>query len=306
MTTIDTHEQREIANQLQTIQDMVRWCVSYFNQAGIYYGHGTDNPWDEALMLVTQLLHLPRHNPPEFVGCNLLLEEKMTVVNAAFRRVHERMPVAYLTNQAWFCELPFYVDERVLVPRSPFSELITDRFGDIHGQPKHILDMCTGSGCIAIALAHAYPDAQVDAVDISQDALDVADINISDYGLSDRVYPLRSDLFTALKGQRYDLIVSNPPYVDAEDMADLPDEFHHEPELGLAAGIDGLDLVHKMLMEAKHHLTEDGVLYVEVGNSLVHIDEQYPELAFEWVELHSGGDGIFKVTRQQLCDYFSD
>lgn len=306
MTTFDESEQKQIAQELDSIQDMIRWCVSYFNQAGIYYGHGTDNPWDEALMLVTQLLHLPRHNPPEFVSCKLLLEEKLGIIEAAYRRVHERVPVAYLTNQAWFCDLPFYVDERVLVPRSPFAELIARHFDAPATQPNHILDLCTGSACIAIALAQAYPVAQVDAVDISQDALDVADINISDYGLTDRVYPICSDLFSALEGQKYDLIVSNPPYVDAEDMADLPDEFHHEPELGLAAGNDGLDLVKKMLLQAKDHLTDDGVLYIEVGNSLVHIDEQYPDLAIEWVELQSGGDGIFKVTRHQLCEYFSE
>ncbi len=305
MTTFDEHEQHQIADQLETIQDTIRWCVSYFNQAGIYYGHGTDNPWDEALMLVTQLLHLPRHNPPEFVSCRLLQEEKRTIVAAAYRRVQERVPVAYLTNQAWFCELPFYVDERVLVPRSPFAELISHHFGAPEQQHDHILDLCTGSGCIAIALAQAYPTAIVDAVDISTDALEVADINICDYGLTDRVYPICSDLFSALKGQKYDLIVSNPPYVDAEDMADLPDEFHHEPELGLAAGHDGLDLVHTMLRQAKDYLTETGVMYVEVGNSLVHMDEQYPTLEFEWVELQGGGDGIFKVTYRQLCDYFS-
>ena len=259
----------EALQDLQSIQDFVRWAVSRFNDAGLYYGHGTDNPWDEARSLVLQLLHLEYSDDSLLLQSRLTRSEKQLIVDAVLRRVTERIPVAYLTNQAWFCGLPFYVDERVLVPRSPFAEMINNNFEPyVQEQPTHILDMCTGSACIAIALAHQYPHAQVDAVDISDDALAVAEINIEEHGVQDRVFPIKSDLFSQLAGQKYDFIVSNPPYVDAEDMSDLPEEFHHEPELGLAAGNDGLDLVHNILTEAPKHLTDNGWLFVEVGNSL--------------------------------------
>ena len=299
----------QTANELETILDLVRWSVSRFNEAGLYYGHGTDNAWDEAVSLVLQLLHLPQNLPlqtgDQLFHSRLTQVEKLGLIAMILRRVNERIPLAYLTNQAWFCELPFYVDERVLIPRSPFAELIQNQFENwLTHEPLSILDLCTGGGCIAIALAYAFENAQIDAVDISTDALDVAEINISEHGLTERVYPIQSDLMTALQGQQYDLIVCNPPYVDAEDMGDLPDEYHHEPELALAAGEDGLDLVDDILRQAPDHLSEGGWLFVEVGNSEVHMPLKYPELPITWVEFENGGSGVFAINKTDLVEYW--
>lgn len=297
------------ANELHTILDIVRWAVSRFNEAGLYYGHGTDNPWDEAVSLVLQLLHLPQNLPlqtgDQLFHSRLTTAEKLGVLSMIMRRVNERIPAPYLTNQAWFCDLPFYVDERVLIPRSPFAELIKNRFDNwLTYEPLNILDLCTGGGCIAIALAYNFENAQVDAVDISTDALDVAEMNINEHGLADRVFPIQSDLMSALQGQQYDLIVCNPPYVDAEDMDDLPDEYHHEPELALAAGDDGLDLVDDILRQAPEHLTEGGWLFVEVGNSEVHMPAKYPDLPITWVEFEQGGSGVFAINKTDLVEYW--
>jgi len=300
----------EAIEDLHTIVDMIRWATSRFNDAALYFGHGTDNAWDEALSLSLQALHLP-HELTEYVGDNLLASrltksEREKIAELVLKRVQTRMPLPYITNEAWFCGMPFYVDERVLIPRSPFAELIQNHFEPfVKEAPSHILDMCTGGGCIAIALAHTYPDAQVDAVDISEEALEVADINIQEHQLSHRVYPIHSDLFTNLTGQKYDLIVSNPPYVDAEDMADLPDEYHHEPELALAAGDDGLVLVDIMLREATQYLTENGWLFIEVGNSEVHMETRFPGLEVVWLSFENGGQGIFAVNNEKLTNYFN-
>ncbi|WKS82101.1 50S ribosomal protein L3 N(5)-glutamine methyltransferase [Edwardsiella tarda] len=299
----------EAVNELHTIQDMLRWSVSRFNAAEVYYGHGTDNPWDEAVQLVLPTLYLPMDIPEEMRNARLTLSERHRIVERVIRRINERIPVAYLTNKAWFCGHEFYVDERVLVPRSPIGELIDNRFaGLISGTPQHILDMCTGSGCIAIACAYAFPEAEVDAVDISGEVLEVTEHNIQQHGLEQQVTPIRSDLFRELPALRYDLIVTNPPYVDEEDMSDLPDEFRHEPELGLAAGSDGLKLVRRILACAPDYLSDDGVLICEVGNSMVHLMAQYPDIPFVWLEFDNGGDGVFMLTRQKLlacADHFA-
>ncbi|MBY5993756.1 50S ribosomal protein L3 N(5)-glutamine methyltransferase [Ferrimonas balearica] len=294
----------EAVNELHTIDDMLRWCVSRFNAAGIYYGHGTDNAWDEAVALVMHTLHLPLELGREVRRARLTSTEKHRIVELVIRRVRERVPVPYLTNTAYFAGLEFYVDERVLVPRSPFAELIENGFKPwLYNKPvNRVLDLCTGSACIAIACAYAFEEAEVDAVDISADALEVAQINIEQHGLLNRVFPLQSDGFAALGGQKYDLIVSNPPYVDAEDMGDLPEEFHHEPELGLASGRDGLDLTKRILARAADHLNDEGLLIVEVGNSMVALAEQYPEVPFTWLEFERGGDGVFLLTREQLLE----
>ncbi|WP_028117492.1 50S ribosomal protein L3 N(5)-glutamine methyltransferase [Ferrimonas senticii] len=292
----------EAVNELHTIDDMLRWCVSRFNAAGVYFGHGTDNSWDEAVALVMNTLHLPLELGNQVRNARLTATEKHRIIELALRRVRERVPVPYLTNCAYFAGYEFFVDERVLVPRSPFAELINNEFKPwMYQKTVHnVLDLCTGSGCIAIACAHLFEDAQVDAVDISPEALEVAQINIEQHGLLDRVYPIQSDGFSVLKGQKYDLIVSNPPYVDAEDIADMPEEFHHEPELGLASGNDGLDLTRHILAHAADHLTDDGVLFVEVGNSWVALQQQFPEVPFTWLEFEFGGDGVFTLTRDQL------
>ncbi|CAG9000987.1 MAG: 50S ribosomal protein L3 glutamine methyltransferase [Candidatus Celerinatantimonas neptuna] len=291
----------EAVNELHTIQDMLRWTVSRFNHANIYYGHGTDNAWDEAIQLIFPSLCLPLEIGQEIKEARLTKSEREMLVELVIRRVNERIPVAYLTQKAWFAGLEFVVDERVLIPRSPIAELIEQKFQPwLRKEPARILDLCTGSGCIAIACNYAFPDAEVDAVDISTDALAVAELNIQSHGLEQTVFPIQSDGFQALKGQKYDLIVSNPPYVDETDMQHLPQEFCHEPELGLASGVDGLYLTRQILKQASDHLNDDGVLIVEVGNSQVHLESQYPQVPFTWLEFENGGHGVFAITKEQL------
>lgn len=301
---MDTILLDEAVNELLTVQDLLRWTTSRFNQSGIYLGHGTDNAWDEAVALVTHCLHLPMDIGQEILTARLTRTERLDIIKLVGLRIEKRLPLPYLTHKAWFAGLPFYVDERVLIPRSPVAELIEQEFQPwLTQEPTRILDLCTGSGCIAIALAHAFAQAEVDAVDISEDALAVAEINVEEYGLTHRVYPIQSDCFSAIKGTTYDLIVCNPPYVDAEDMADLPDEYHHEPELALASGHDGLDFVRAMLAQAPEHLTENGLLVCEVGNSQVHMEMAFPDVPFIWLELQNGGHGIFVIDRNTLLTH---
>ncbi|MCL1065220.1 50S ribosomal protein L3 N(5)-glutamine methyltransferase [Shewanella olleyana] len=295
----------EAVTELRTVGDMLRWAVSRFNDANIYYGHGTDNAWDEAISLVFHALHLPEEIGQQVVNSNLTSSEKHKIVELIIRRVRERLPVPYLTNKARFADLEFYVDERVLVPRSPIAEMINNGFSPwLYNKPvSRVMDLCTGSGCIAIACAYAFEDAEVDALDISEDALEVAQINIESLNVLDRVFPIQSDIFSAIeKGPHYDLIVSNPPYVDEEDIGDMPDEYHHEPAIGLASGRDGLDLTKRILANAADYLTPDGLLVVEVGNSMVHLNEQFPDVPFTWVEFEHGGDGVFVLTYDQLVE----
>ncbi len=287
--------------ELQTLRDFFRWGASEFIAAGLFYGHGTDNPWDEAEQLVLHAVHL---NPPladEWLDARLTRPERERVVANIQRRIEERIPAAYITGQAWFAGMPFTVDERVLVPRSPIAELIEKQFAPwLIDEPLQILDLCTGSGCIGIACAYSFPDAEVQLSDISFDALAVTEENIQRHDLSERVFAIQSDLFENLQGQRFDLIVSNPPYVDAEDMASLPQEYHAEPELGLASGEDGLDFTRRLLAEALDYLTENGLLVVEVGNSWPALEEAYPELPFTWVEFERGGHGVFVLSAADL------
>ncbi|SPP31491.1 50S ribosomal protein L3 glutamine methyltransferase [Arsenophonus endosymbiont of Aleurodicus floccissimus] len=294
----------EAVAELHTIQDILRWVISRFNAANIYYGHGTDNCWDEALQLVLPSLFLPLDIPQQLWGSRLTLSERHLIVERVLCRVNEHIPVAYLTNKAWFCGHEFYVDERVLIPRSPIGELINEHFaGIIDYEPVTILDMCTGSGCIAIACAYQFPQAQIDAVDISADALAVAEQNIAAHGFSKRIAPIRSDLFLNMPIIKYDLMVTNPPYVDAEDMSDLPAEYLVEPKLALAAGSDGLKLVRRILANASRFLTDNGVLICEVGNSMLHLIEQYPDIPFTWLKFEQGVDGVFMLTQKQLIEH---
>ncbi|MCG3760092.1 50S ribosomal protein L3 N(5)-glutamine methyltransferase [Vibrio cincinnatiensis] len=291
----------EAVSELYTLQDMIRWTVSCFNAAKLFYGHGTDNAWDEAVQLILPTLYLPIDVPPHVLSSRLTGSERLRVVERVVKRINDRTPVAYLTHKAWFCGLEFFVDERVLVPRSPIGEIIQAEFAPwLVEEPTRIMDLCTGSGCIAIACAYAFPDAEVDAIDISTDALQVAEQNIQDHGLEQQVFPIRSDLFRDLPQEQYNIIVTNPPYVDQEDMNSLPEEFKHEPELGLAAGTDGLKLVRRILANAPRYLTEQGILVCEVGNSMVHLMEQYPDIPFTWLEFENGGHGVFLLTREQL------
>jgi ribosomal protein L3 glutamine methyltransferase len=287
-------------SRLRTLRDYIRWAVSRFHAEGLYFGHGTDNAWDEARQLVLGALHLPWEMSDNYLDCRLEDDERYALSVMLHRRIEERIPTAYLLGDAWFCGLPFVVDERVLVPRSPISELIDARFAPwLPQEPSRILDLCTGSGCIGIACAYAFTEAEVVLADLSYDALEVAWQNIERHSLEDRVYTVQGDGFAGLPGQRFDLIVSNPPYVDAQDFADMPAEYHHEPEMGLACGEDGLDLVRRMLAEAADHLTDKGLLIVEVGNSQVHVEALYPEVDFTWLEFERGGHGVFMLAAEQ-------
>ena len=293
-----------VVEDLATIQDMMRWAYSYFNASDLYYGHGYDNAWDEAQQLVLAALYLPADVPEAMYQSRLTLVEKERVIHLIETRLGTRQPVAYLTNSAWFCGSEFYVDERTIVPRSPIGELIMQKFaGLIDHEPKRILDMCTGSGCIAIACAQQFLEAEVDAVDLSLAALDVAQINIERHGLAGRVFPISSDLFSDIPQDKYDLIVTNPPYVDEEDLDDMPQEFHFEPEMSLGSGADGLDITKRILAQAADYLTDNGVLVCEVGNSMVHLIEQFPTVPFNWIEFKNGGLGVFSLTRAQLVEY---
>lgn len=291
----------EAVNDLHTIHDMLRWAVSCFSAAGIWYGHGTENPWDEAVQLILPTLWLPLDIPENMCHARLTVSERNNIVDRVIRRVKERIPVAYINNKAWFCGHEFYIDERVLIPRSLIGELIKNRFPSLMSeQPHHILDMCTGCGCIAIACAYAFPAAEVDAVDISTDALAVAERNIEEHGLLNQVIPIRADLFRDLPKMKYDLIVTNPPYVGTEDIDYLPNEYRHEPELGFAAGSDGLKLLRRILACASNYLNENGLLICEVGNSMVHMTEQYPDVPFDWLKVNNGYGGVFMLTREKI------
>ncbi|MBQ0794371.1 50S ribosomal protein L3 N(5)-glutamine methyltransferase [Zhongshania sp.] len=294
-----------ITNELVSIRDYLRWGVSEFGRAGLFFGHGTDNAYDESRVLVSHVLNLPFDFETELLDARLTIAERESILSLLERRITERVPAAYLTREAWFAGLSFYVDERVLVPRSPIAELIAQDFEPwLSGiYPQRILDLCSGSGCIGIACAYQFEDASVDLADISLDAINVADINIARHELSDRVRAVQSDVFEWLPGERYDLIVSNPPYVDAEDLADMPMEYHREPALGLASGPDGLDITRQILRHAADHLNVGGVLIVEVGNSCVALDEAYPNVPFMWLEFERGGHGVFVMTREQLLEY---
>ncbi|NUF26515.1 [LSU ribosomal protein L3P]-glutamine N5-methyltransferase [Gilliamella bombicola] len=289
---------------LRTVQDFIRWTASQLNLSDVFLGHGTDNPIDESKQLILATLGLSLFIPTEFYSANLTNDEKNQLFDVIQKRIKDRVPTPYLTNQAWFCGHSFYVDERVLIPRSPIGELINNHFEQIiFTEPKNILDLCTGSGCIGIACAYEFADAQVDITDISLEALDIAQTNIEMHEMDFQVTPILSDLFNDVPVKQYDLIVTNPPYVDSEDMSDLPDEFLYEPKLALEAGFDGLDLVKTILRDAIDYLTPEGVLVCEVGNSWISLQQQYPDVPFNWIEFKHGGLGVFAITREELVQY---
>lgn len=297
---------------LESIQDFIRWGASLFTEANLFFGHGTDNPLEEARLLVLHAIHQPNTLSIDLFNSRLTQVERHRVTDIFRQRIDTRKPAAYLIGEAWFAGLPFYVNEDVLVPRSPIAELIANAYQPWIAEPSQVtrvLDMCTGSGCIGIASLQAFENAEVDLVDISPEALTVARRNIERYHLEGVAHAIESDLFSALTDQKYDLIVSNPPYVDKIEMDHLPEEFQQEPRLGLEAGEDGLDLVRIILQQAAHFLTEDGVLIVEVGVSQYFVEQEYPELPLFWFEFEQGGEGVFAMTKSELVvyqDYIQD
>lgn len=314
----------EAGRNLRTIRDFIRFCVSKLRAYDVVVAQGTTDEFAEAAAIVLHTLSLDWSADPEILDCRLTDSEKQAVLELLSARITQRKPLSYLINLAYFCNLPFYVDERVLIPRSPIAELINQRFYpyfDVddankadyynHGlqelqltPPERILDLCTGSGCIAIALAVAFPDANVDGADIDKDALEVAWTNVEHHELSHQVNLVESDLFAKIPAEnQYELIVTNPPYVDAAVMAELPPEFLHEPEHALAAGQDGLDLVHQILYHAPDYLTRDGLLVCEVGDSEWALRQSYPEIQFDWLTFQKGGSGIFAITCEELLEY---
>lgn len=296
----------EAVNELSTMTDFMRWGASRFVEAGLSYSHGMSSPLDESVYLVLRSLNLPVDTPDVYWQSRVTATEKESILAVFKRRIEERIPAAYLMKEGWFAGLQFYIDDRVLVPRSPIAELVESQFTPWVNpdEVESILDLCTGSGCIGIACAYAFPLAGVDLSDISEDALDVARINVEKHDAGQRVSVIHSDLFSGLKGKEYDIIVSNPPYVDAEDMRGLAAEFHHEPELGLSSGDAGLDCTHIILKQAAEYLTEQGVLVLEVGNSQYSLTQEYPDVPFQWLAFERGGDGVFLLTKQQLEKYF--
>jgi ribosomal protein L3 glutamine methyltransferase len=289
--------------QLRTLRDLLRFSVSRFNEAGLFFGHGSASAYDEAAYLILHTLHLPLDRLDPFLDARLTTAELGQVLEIIERRATEKIPAAYLTNEAWLGDFSFFIDERVIVPRSFIAELLREQLAPWIRNPDEVnsaLDLCTGSGCLAILLAHAFPNVMIDAADISQEALEVAQRNLADYNLEQQVNLVRSDLFAGLRGRTYDLIISNPPYVSAEAMAALPEEYRHEPERALASGADGLEAIRTILNEAADHLTDRGLLIVEIGHNRGKLGQVYPETPFTWLETSAGDEFVFLLKRDQL------
>ncbi|MEQ1526848.1 MAG: 50S ribosomal protein L3 N(5)-glutamine methyltransferase [Gallionella sp.] len=293
----------QATHDLHTVRDWLRFAVSHFYQAELFFGHGSSDAYDEAAYLILHTLHLPLDRLEPFLDARLTGGERVEVLNIIQRRVQERVPAAYLTNEAFLGEFSFYVDERVIVPRSFIAELLRTQLSPWVAESEAIdsvLDMCTGSGCLAILAAHEFPYAHIDAVDLSPDALAVAAHNVADYGLQDRVQLIQSDLFTQLGDKKYDLIISNPPYVDAPSVAALPPEYLHEPKLALGSGDDGLDATRTILKHAAQHLTDNGILIVEIGHNRDALEAEYPKLPFTWLDVTAGDQFVFMLHRNDL------
>ena len=292
-------------SQFETIRDLLRFATTQFNKAGLHFGHGSSNAFDEAVYLILKTLSLPLDQLEPFLDARLLDKERDQVLSVIDRRINDRVPAAYLTNEAWLGEYSFYVDERVIVPRSFIAELLQTQLAPWITEPEQIirgLDLCTGSGCLAILMALYFENAQIDAVDISKPALEVAYKNVSHYGLEKRIHLIESDLFLSLKNKRYDLIISNPPYVNAQSMSQLPREYQYEPQNALSSGIDGLDATREILKYAARHLTDQGLLIVEIGHNRETLETIYPNIPFHWLETSAGNEFVFLLQRDQLPD----
>jgi ribosomal protein L3 glutamine methyltransferase len=292
-----------LVDELFTIRDWLRFTVSRFEESDIFFGHGTDNAYDEAVWLIMSALHLPHDTLHNFLDAVITVAERKQLAHLIERRITEHIPTAYLLREAWLRGLKFYVDERVIVPRSFIAELLEDGLQPWIEYPELVesaADICTGSGCLGVLLAQAYPSAAIDVVDISPDAIAVCNINIANYGLQDQITAIQSDMFNALEGRQYDLIISNPPYVDAPSMATLPREYQNEPQIALGSGLAGLDHTHTILREAANHLNDNGVLMVEIGHNRDALLAAYPNLPFTWLEVASGNEFVFLLTKEEL------
>ncbi|MCV2402809.1 50S ribosomal protein L3 N(5)-glutamine methyltransferase [Marinomonas sp. C2222] len=292
---------------LSSIKDFIRWTFTRFQKADLFYGHGTDNPWDEAVQLVMGSLSLPLDFDRDMLECSLTVNEKKHIIKLVDTRIKKREPLPYLLGKAWFMGLPFKVTKDTLIPRSPIIALLEAEFSPwLSHYPLNILDMCTGSGCLGIAAALVFDDANVDLTDISESALEVANENIITHQVEDRVQAIHSDMFKGLDGKQYDLIICNPPYVDADDFNSAPAEFHREPELALTSGEDGLTFTHEFLSQVAHYLHDDGILVYEVGNTEIALQAAYPDTPFMWVELENGGNGVFVLNKEQLVELLQE
>ena len=292
-----------LTEELFTIRDWLRFTVSRFEEAGIFFGHGTDNAYDEAVWLIMSALHLPLDTLDNFLDAVITETERKHLAHLIERRTVDRTPTAYLLREAWLKGYKFYVDERVIVPRSFIAELLENGLSpwvEFPEMVENVADICTGSGCLGVLLADAFPAAHVDVVDISPDAIAVCNINIANYGLQDRITAIQSDMFANLQGKTYDVIISNPPYVDAPSMATLPQEYRNEPQIALGSGEAGLDHTHTLIRQATQHLNDGGLLVVEIGHNRDALLDAYPHLPFTWLEVESGNEFVFLLTREQL------
>ena len=294
---------KHITEALLTIRDWVRFSVSRLEEAEVFFGHGTDNAYDESVWLIMSALHLPLDTIDNFLDARVTKEESKHLAHLIERRVTDRTPTAYLLREAWLRGFKFYVDERVIVPRSFIAELLENGLQpwiEYQEMVESVADICTGSGCLGILLAHAFPNATVDVIDISHDAIAVANINIKNYGLEEQITAIHSDMFAALTNKTYDLIISNPPYVDAPSMAHLPKEYRNEPQIALGSGADGLDHTHTLLKDAGKYLNDGGLLIVEIGHNRDALIDAYPDIPFTWLEVESGNQFVFMLTKEQL------
>jgi ribosomal protein L3 glutamine methyltransferase len=297
--------QTQILNELSSIRDWLRYAVSQFEDSDVFFGHGTSNAYDEAVWLIFGFLHLPHDTIENFLDAHLTSKEKKDLSFLIEKRINDKIPTAYLLNEAWLRDYKFYVDERVIVPRSLIAESLSENLYPWIDDPEKIysaLDLCTGSGCLGIMMAHSFQNAMIDLVDLSEKALQVAEINVSHYGLHDRIELIKSDLFNGLEGKKYDLIISNPPYVNQTSVDSFPMEFLKEPSMALGSGEDGLDHTIRIIYEAKQYLNDDGMLIVEIGHNKEILLKKFPKLQFQWLDVSLGNDFVFMLEKSQLPD----
>lgn len=297
--------QTQILNELSSIRDWLRYAVSQFEDSDVFFGHGTSNAYDEAVWLIFGFLHLPHDTIENFLDAHLTSKEKKDLSFLIEKRINDKIPTAYLLNEAWLRDYKFYIDERVIVPRSLIAESLSENLYPWIDDPEKIysaLDLCTGSGCLGIMMAHSFQNAMIDLVDLSEKALQVAEINVNHYGLHDRIELIQSDLFNGLEGKKYDLIISNPPYVNQTSVDSFPMEFLKEPSMALGSGEDGLDHTIRIIHEAKQYLNDDGMLIVEIGHNKEILLKKFPKLQFQWLDVSLGNDFVFMLEKSQLPD----